>query len=281
MQPSNNHQYDCKIFYDAAYEKGHWSGYDGGEDVMAYRIKQLTRDTKEWLASAGLASNKDALILEIGCGMAYLASIHPGWHGAEYSASAVDHVKQEWGEKIRIFEEDAQQLSFSDSSFDGVYTWAALEHVPNPHRAFCEIDRVLRAGGCALIAPAWNCRSWTVSKLKDRPYADLNWSEKIQKATIPMREHIIFRASRSVLQRLMGEIRLLGKQCLPLDFRELKPRWDLIEKYGHISDDDAVAEIDPHAGICFFLSRGYEVISHPGLIKRLGARHEPVIVRKP
>lgn len=67
---------------------------------------------------------------------------------------------------------------------------------------------------------------------------------------------------------------------LPLRYRTLHPRWDLIEQYGHVSDDDAVADIDPHAGIAFFKTRGYLVMSHPTLFKRLTARHEPVIVRK-
>ena len=83
-------------------------------------------------------------------------------------------------------------------------------------------------------------------------------------------------------KRVLSEIELaLGAKTLDLPYKALQPRWDLIEQYGHVSDDDAVADIDPHAGICFFKSRGYEIMSHPSLLSRLVARHEPLIVRKP
>jgi len=81
-------------------------------------------------------------------------------------------------------------------------------------------------------------------------------------------------------KRLWGEFLLLtgGKQ--PLRYQTLSPRWDLIEKYGHVSDDDAVAGIDPHSAIVFFKSRGYDVVSHPTMKSRLMATHQDVIVRK-
>jgi SAM-dependent methyltransferase len=42
---------------------------------------------------------------------------------------------------------DAQQLPFSDESFDGVVAQAVLEHVMDPHRVVAEIHRVLKPGG--------------------------------------------------------------------------------------------------------------------------------------
>lgn len=52
---------------------------------------------------------------------------------------------------------------------------------------------------------------------------------------------------------------------MALRYRTLFPRWDLIEPYGDVSDDDAVADIDPHAAVRFFKSRGYEILSHSAL----------------
>lgn len=118
-------------------------------------------------------------------------------------------------------------------------------------------------------------------KLAERPYSELNWLERLGKLLIPVREHIGFRALQALPQRLVDELRLLYGRPLNLRFRPLFPRWDLIETYGHTSDDDAVADIDPHAAICFFKSRGYEILSHPSLFVRLTARHEPLSVRKP
>lgn len=272
---------ETKQFYDRAYEQGHASGY-GDPGLLAPRDTGLWERTRHWLAESGLAQRADATILEIGCGMAGLANIHPGWHGAEYSRTAVERVKAIHGAALRITEADAQELPYDSGSFDAVLTWATLEHVPDPMQAFGEIDRVLRKGGQALIAPAWNCRGWTVIKLPDRPYSDLTLRERVAKFTIPVRESIVYRAMRALPGRVVGELRLLfSTKPLMLRFKPLCPRWDLIEKYGHTSDDDAVADIDPHAAIVFFKSRGYKILSHPNLIKRLLARHEPVHVVKP
>ncbi len=271
-----------KDFYNEAYQADHPSHYDGGEDGMPERITILTKHTSDWLNQTGLAMMPKAKILEIGCGMGFLARIHPGWHGAEYSKTAVARIKERDGQDARIFEEDAQSLSFENTSFDGVFSWAALEHVPNPNKAFLEIDRILR-GGYGLIAPAWNCRSWTVKKIEQRLVSELSWLERIERYSIPLREMLIVRALLASPLRIWGELMLRSqdKTAISLRYKTLHPRWDLIERYGHVSDDDAVADIDPHAGICFFKSRGYQIMSHPNLIKRIAARHEPLVIRKP
>lgn len=137
---------ETKKFYDQAYTEGHWSNY-GNIDILAGRGGELAARTHSWLASTGLAKRPDATVLEIGCGMAQLSSIHPGWVGAEYSVAAVERVKDLQGHETPIFEADAQALPWGDQAFDGIFTWAALEHVPNPDLALREIDRVLRGGG--------------------------------------------------------------------------------------------------------------------------------------
>ncbi|MEO6597481.1 MAG: class I SAM-dependent methyltransferase [Planctomycetota bacterium] len=270
-----------KHFYNNVYRSNHPLGYGGISDGMVERTSAMRESTGQWLAFTGLARRSDATILEIGCGMAHLADLHPGWHGAEYSRTAVEQVKAERGDRMRMFEADAQCLPFDDESYDGVFTWAALEHVPDPDKALEEVHRVLRRGGHALIAPAWNCRSWTVKKLEERGYDELPLRERLEKALIPVRELLPIRATAALPKRLLSELIMRSGRPLPLRYQSLHPRWDLIERLGHVSDDDAVADIDPHAAVTFFLSRGYEVFSHSTFLSRLLARHEPVIVRKP
>lgn len=271
-----------KRFYDEVYNENHPTTYGGNNCDPGWqkRISGLTDKTRSWLSAIGLTEKSSASILEVGCGLAYLNDIHPGWHGVEYSKSAVERVKARYGEATRIYEADVQQLPFPDGYFEGIYSWSVLEHVPNPHKGFLEIDRVLRGGGHILMAPAWNCRSWTVSKLPQRSYASLNFLEKVKKLLIPLREHIWFRAIACAPGRLYDELRLLAGNPIDLRYKSLHPCWDLIKEFGHVSDDDAVAEIDPHAAICFFKSRDYEILSHPTWLSRMTARHEPVIVRK-
>jgi SAM-dependent methyltransferase len=270
-----------KGFYNEVYREGHASDYGSGPG-MAKRVKMLREHTYVWLTDSGLVSDANAKILEIGPGMSYLADIHPGWHGAEYSATAVELVKSRDGGAVKIYEEDAESLSFEDSSFDGIYTWAALEHVPNPHNAFCEIHRVLRRGGHALIAPAWNCRSWTVKKLEQRSWSDLNLVEKLERISIPLREHALFRALKALPARIWSELSscLCPSRQRRLSYKSLSPRWDLIDLYGHVSDDDALADIDLHAAIIFFRSRGYRIVSHQGFLRRILCRSESLVVQK-
>lgn len=183
------------------------SGYDGGPAGMPERTRMLWNRTVDWLSSCGLDTKTDAKILEIGCGMAFLSKIHSGWHGAEYSKTAVERVKAREGEETRIFEEDVQALSFPDKSFGAVFSYAALEHVPDPNRAFVEIDRILR--GDALIAPTWNCRAWTVKKIEQRPWSDLNLMEKLERISIPLRERIVFSAMVALPKRFWTEVLML------------------------------------------------------------------------
>jgi hypothetical protein len=67
---------------------------------------------------------------------------------------------------------------------------------------------------------------------------------------------------------------------LLISLGKLAPDFDLIEKYGHISDDDAFISMDSHAAMIYFLSKDYEIVSHNSLFKRLFCREEPIIIRK-
>lgn len=265
-------------FFDRVYKESSPVNYAG--PCPQKRIDAIREETLSWLNVSGLSKRPSACVLEIGCGLANMKDIHPGWHGVEVSANAVKRVKDMSGNEIRIYCADAENLPFPSAHFDGVYSWAVFEHLRNPSAGFHEVDRVCRKGGWVLMAPAWNCRSWTVKKLPQVPYRVLGGMDKFRKATIPFRNSIVFRAIRCFPWRLFDEIKLLLKKTLSVRYKPLYPRWDLIELLGHVSDDDALADIDPHSAICFFKSRGYAVVSHPNLLSRLLARHEPVIAVK-
>jgi SAM-dependent methyltransferase len=271
-----------KEFYNKVYKKDNFFNYGGGIWGDTKRVDYHKNVVSTWLKSSELYKKQNAKILEIGPGFSFLKNIHPGWHGAEFSKTAVDFVKARDGISSKIFEEDSQSLSFSDESFEGIFSFSTFEHVPNPGLAFSEIDRVLKNGGFALIAPAWNCRAWTVKKIQQQPWKELKLIEKIESFCIPLLENLIFRAIIALPKRAWAELLmfLFPKRLIPLRLNVLSPRWDLIEKFGHVSDDDAVSSIDPHSCILFFLSRNYKILSHPTFYQRFFSRHDPVCIQK-
>ncbi len=93
-------------------------------------------------------------ILEIGCGLGCMAML---WaqQGARVTAVDLNPVSmQQTQQRFELFhldgriqQEDANNLSFSDESFDYVYSWGVLHHSPNIQRSIAELFRVLKAGG--------------------------------------------------------------------------------------------------------------------------------------
>jgi ubiquinone/menaquinone biosynthesis C-methylase UbiE len=93
-------------------------------------------------------------VLVVGCGAGHEAGQLARAFGAAtvgidiLEHSAFDH---EGAAPARLLTMDARQMQFADATFDLVYSFHALEHIPGPERALAEMSRVLRAGGTYLI----------------------------------------------------------------------------------------------------------------------------------
>lgn len=213
------------------------------------------------------------LILELGVGAGSLVGIHPGYIALEYSEFAIHRYLR----RTRAICGDMQQLPFRDGSIACVITVAALEHVPFPELVLAEIDRVLRPGGIAYLAPAWFCRPWAAKNLVGRPYRELRWIDRLLKVIIPFRNSLIWRGADVLPGRLLGELRCrVGQRPVRFRYRRLTPN---LGEY-LTSDSDAFSSMDPHAALMYYVSRGYTALSTPGGIRRLFIRHSPLIVQK-
>jgi SAM-dependent methyltransferase len=60
-------------------------------------------------------------------------------------------------ERVRYVKDSVEQMPFADQTFDFVFSYATIEHVPNVAAAFEEIARVTKSGGkiYTIAAPLW------------------------------------------------------------------------------------------------------------------------------
>lgn len=103
----------------------------------------------------GLATKRDARILEVGCGMGhglnFLSRFHPDCYfiGLDLTQSAVDRAAANFWRKGRLefVQGDAEDLPFDDASFDCVINVESSHNYPNLARFYSEVARVLKPGG--------------------------------------------------------------------------------------------------------------------------------------
>jgi HAD superfamily hydrolase (TIGR01549 family) len=98
-------------------------------------------------------------IVDVGCGSGLYARelVRRGATvtATEYAPSSLAQARHNVGGLAAGVEfrlEDAQELTFSDSSFDKVLLTEVIEHLPRPAKAVAEAARVLRPGGLLVVS---------------------------------------------------------------------------------------------------------------------------------
>jgi ubiquinone/menaquinone biosynthesis C-methylase UbiE len=101
---------------------------------------------------------KGKKVLEIGVG---LGADHQKFaeHGADlFGIDLTDRAIKYTKERFKLFNlnsnlnvGDAENLTFSNGSFDRVYSWGVIHHSPNTQQAVAEIHRVLKGKGSARV----------------------------------------------------------------------------------------------------------------------------------
>lgn len=104
------------------------------------------------------AEAKGKRVLEIGTGNGADGAMF-ALHGADYTGvdlteAALEATRRHFAElglTGTFQKEDAEKLSFTDASFDIVYSHGVLHHTPHTQRAIDEVYRVLKPGGQAIV----------------------------------------------------------------------------------------------------------------------------------
>jgi SAM-dependent methyltransferase len=247
----------AKEFYRREYSQNQYACYQSIEKAIGYK------EIKAFVDMYGLHRKK---CLEIGCGRGVFQYLVEDYTGVDLSNSVKQYLHKPF------YQASATELPFKDNEFDAVWTIAVLEHVFNPERALMEMRRVIKPGGLLFLHAAWQCRPWAASGFSVRPYRDLDLKGKLIKASIPVRNSVLFRSLYVFPRRLVSCLRYaLAGEHAKFRYKKLKPN------YVHFwqSDSDAVNSIDPYEAILWFVSRGDACLSYTnplsGFFVRTGA----------
>ena len=130
--------------------------YDNAQ-ALSRRLMIAFRHPIEWLAIP-----RDGVALDVGCGPGNVTASLARAAGPDGLALGVDiskpmlarAVRAQAGPQTGFMLADAQQLPLRDETVDAVVSIAALQLIPDPHKALTEMGRVLRPGGrLAVMVP--------------------------------------------------------------------------------------------------------------------------------
>jgi len=241
------HQTDYKSFYD---ERRHQTY---AHDYTKIRPEQQSH-YKELKAFIEAYSLKDKKCLEIGSSGGFFQDMVEDYYGTDIS----DSLAQYYHKPYRVAK--SENYPFDDQMFDAIWTIRVFEHIPYLQQALLEIKRLLKSGGVVLFAPVWQCRPWAADGYAVRSYKDFGLRGKLVKATIPLRDSVIWRGLFVLPKRLYRHFRFcIGHKYTEIQYKKLKPNYEVY----WTSDADACNHIDPHDAILWFASHGFDCLSHP------------------
>lgn len=136
-----------------------FSQYTFSEDWIKWGVHIIPLRAKRTAKILGEYVQKDARILDLGCGIGLslhiLAQIFPNIIGCdidEKALQACDKILKEVGVKsIGLKKYNGHKLPFPDNTFDAVLSIEVIEHVKSPNLMLKEIERVLKREGFLII----------------------------------------------------------------------------------------------------------------------------------
>ena len=197
---------------------------------------------------------EDKSCLEIGSSGGMFQDVVKDYYGTDISSELAQHYHKPY----RVAE--GATYPFADAMFDAIWSHAVFEHIPDLQTALNEVVRLLRPGGYLLFAPAWQCRPWAAEGYPVRPYSDFGLGGKLVKASIPLRDSVLWRSLFIFPKRAWRHLQfLVGRRFRQFPYRRLRANYERF----WMSDSDACNSIDPHDAILWFESHGLRCLSHP------------------
>ncbi|MGK2927927.1 MAG: class I SAM-dependent methyltransferase [Lysobacterales bacterium] len=259
------HQTEYKSFYD---ERRHQTY---AHDYTKIRPEQHSHygELRAFIKAYALKDNKNCL--EIGSSGGFFQDMVSNYYGTDIA----DSLAQFYHKPYRVAE--GEHYPFDTQMFDAIWTITVFEHIPHLQQALLEIKRLLKPGGVVLFAPAWQCRPWAADGYAVRPFKDFGLTGKLVKASIPLRDSMIWRGLFVFPKRLYRHLKFcLGYRYTEIQYRKLTPNYETF----WTSDSDACNHIDPHDAILWFASHGFDCLSHPLHARAFMVRTGALVFRK-
>lgn len=253
-----------KAFYDKQYSQSIYSHAETPEKAIGYT------GLRAFIDKYALHNKR---CIEIGCGRGIFQNLVHDYTGVDLADTMRQYLHKPF------YQASATDLPFADSTFDAAWSIAVLEHIPNPEKALLEMRRVLKPKGLLFLHAAWQCRTWAADGHSVRPYSDFELKGKLIKASIPIRDSVLFRSLYVFPGRMVSFLRYaLVRDHTRFRYKKLNPNYDHFWQ----SDSDAVNSMDPYEAILWFISRGDISISYSNWLSRFFVRTGAIIfqVRK-
>jgi SAM-dependent methyltransferase len=118
--------------------------------------EQLERMSHRYTWAAQFCHGKD--VAEVACGsgqgLGILGSVSKSLEAGDYSEKVLRVARLYYGGRLNLVRLDAQSLPYADRSKDVIILFEAIYYLPDASRFVRECRRVLRPGGCVLLATA-------------------------------------------------------------------------------------------------------------------------------
>lgn len=124
-----------------------------GDNVTKEQVERIVH-RYQWAGKYCL--DKD--VLEVGCGtgqgLGYLLKLSKSLEAGDYSEEILSIAIKYYGKRVSLFQFDAQDMPFKNSSKDVIILFEAIYYIPDPDKFISECKRLLRSNGVVLIATA-------------------------------------------------------------------------------------------------------------------------------
>lgn len=246
-QGDESFQPAARNFYDKAYANEPQSASGSVYKESAERATLISETPKLIKGFVAKYELKNKKVLEVGAGSGLLQDIVEDYTALEIAGSARRFFHKPF------VEASATNMPFADNTFDALWTFRVLEHIPNPERALLEMRRVVKPGGMILMHAATDVDRYAAQGYRVRPYSDFDLWGKLKKATIPIHDSNVFINLYAYPVRLLRALGgRLGSGPSRLHFIKLDANYD----HYWIGDSDACISVSFHELYLWFTTRG-------------------------